>query len=79
MKNAKLLPILLYYGEFYKLIGKKQNLPYVIQFLNYGFNYNNQRSTLTRFPAVVDNFLTDMSNRVEHQKLKQVTAELPPG
>ena len=24
-------------------------------------------------------FLTDMSNRVEHQKLNQVTAELPPG
>ena len=24
-------------------------------------------------------FLTEMSNRVEHQKLNQVTAELPPG
>ena len=24
-------------------------------------------------------FLTDMSNRVEHQKLNQVAAELPPG
>ena len=24
-------------------------------------------------------FLTDMSNQVEHQKLNQVTAELPPG
>ena len=27
----------------------------------------------------MEHFLTDMSNRVEHQKLNQLTAELPPG
>ena len=27
----------------------------------------------------MQHFLTDMSNRIEHQKLNQVTAELPPG
>ena len=27
----------------------------------------------------MEHFLTDMSNRVEHQKLNQVAAELPPG
>ena len=31
------------------------------------------------FLRQVEHFLTDMSNRVEHQKLNQVAAELPPG
>ena len=34
---------------------------------------------LQPFRRQVKHFLTDMSNRVEHQKLNQVTAELPPG
>ena len=33
----------------------------------------------TRFSAVTRQFLTDMNNRVEHQKLNQTTAELPFG
>ena len=31
------------------------------------------------FRRQMGHFLTDMSNRVEHKKLNQVTAELPPG
>ena len=31
------------------------------------------------FLRQMEHFLTEMSNRVEHQKLNQVTAELPPG
>ena len=34
---------------------------------------------LQPFLRQMEHFLTDMSNRVEHQKLNQVTAELPPG
>ena len=37
------------------------------------------QALITRFSAVDETFLTDMSNRVEHQKLSQLTAELPPG
>ena len=33
---------------------------------------------LQPFRRQVKHFLTDMSNRAEHQKLNQVTAELPP-
>ena len=36
-------------------------------------------TSLQHFRRQVEHFLTDMSNRVEHQKLNQVTAELPPG
>ena len=35
--------------------------------------------SLQPFLRQMEHFLTDMSNRVEHQKLNQVTAELPPG
>ena len=31
------------------------------------------------FPRQLRHFLTGMSNRVEHQKLNQEAAELPPG
>ena len=31
------------------------------------------------FPRQADHFFSGMSNRVEHQKLSQVAAELPPG
>ena len=33
---------------------------------------------LQPFRRQMEHFLTNMNNRVEHQKLNQVTAELPP-
>ena len=40
---------------------------------------SNGRDRVHIFLRQMRHFLTDMSNRVEHQKLNQVTAELPPG
>ena len=51
----------------------------IVEFTLSFMNQKNKKADLQPFRRQMTHFLTDMSNRVEHQKLNQATAELPPG